>query len=173
MTLNELGQKLKERCLLHGNFTLSSGKKSHYYFDKYLFETDPELLGETARKLAELINPDVQRLAGMELGAVPLVTAVGLATGLPFLLIRKKEKDYGTGAAFEGNFEKGEIVLLLEDVITTGTQAVKAADSLRRAGLIVKGILCVLDREESGRELVASSGYPLQALFTKGSLGIV
>ena len=172
MTHEELGKKLIERCLLHGDFTLSSGKKSHYYFDKYLFETDPELLGETAHHLAARIDKEIKRLAGMELGAIPLVTTVGLETGKSFLLIRKKGKGYGTGAVMEGVYEEGDSVMLLEDVMTTGAQAVKAAKNLAESGLDVKGILCVLNREEGADELAAESGIKLEALFTKSSLGI-
>ena len=154
MKIDELVQLVINTALLKGEFTLSSGRKSNYYLDKYRIETQPDILNAVAEGLTVKIPTDTERLAGPELGAIPLVTAVGLKTGIPFLLVRKKAKSYGTKNVVEGLYETGEKVVLIEDVLTTGTQAVVAADSLRELGLNVLKIICVIDREEGAREIV-------------------
>lgn len=142
----ELAARVREAALLEGDFVLSSGERSSFYVDKYLFSTEPDLLRDVAAALAGTIPEGVERLAGVELGAVPLVVAVALSTGLPYVIVRKSEKDYGTGKGVEGDFEPGERVALIEDVVTTGTQAVKAARRLSEAGVEVVRISAVLDR---------------------------
>ena len=118
------------------------------------------------------IPENTARLAGPELGAIPLVTALGLKSGIPFLLVRKKAKDYGTKNVVEGLYKKGEKVVLVEDVLTTGGQAVSAADSLRGLGLEVLKIICVIDREEGAGETVKKAGYILDPLLTRTMMGI-
>ena len=172
MDIRELAGRVKEAALLRGDFVLSSGRKSTYYLDKYRIETQPSILGAVAEGLAEKIPAGVDLLAGPELGAIPLVTAVGLLTGIPFLLVRKKAKDYGTKKVVEGLWREGQSVVLIEDVLTTGTQAIAAADSLREIGLKVMKILCVIDREEGAREAVEGAGYVFDPLLTRGMLGI-
>ena len=172
MDLNELVQLVKKTALLTGEFVLSSGRKSNYYLDKYRFETRPEILSAVAEGIEPKIPSGTDILAGPELGAIPLVTAVGLKTGIPFLLVRKKAKEYGTKKIVEGLYEKGQNVVLIEDVLTTGTQAVVAADSLRDLGLNVTKIVCVIDREEGAKEAVESAGYVLDPLITRTMLGI-
>ncbi len=131
--------------------------------DKYLFSTEPNLLRDLADALSEKLPDGVERLAGVELGAVPLVVATALVTGLPYVIVRKSAKEHGTGRGIEGNLERGERVALIEDVVTTGTQAVRAAESLARAGVEVVTIVAVLDRREvSGASL---GGFPFQALL--------
>ena len=147
-TAPDLARRVREAALLEGNFVLSSGERSSFYVDKYLFSTEPELLGEVAGALARTLPADVDRLAGVELGAVPLVVAVALSTGLPYVIARKTAKEYGTGKGVEGRFEPGERVALIEDVVTTGTQAVDAARRLSDAGIEVVKISAVLDRRE-------------------------
>jgi len=172
MTLDELALKVKDAALLRGDFILSSGRRSSYYLDKYRIETRPDILKLVAEGLAEKIPPETDILAGPELGAIPLVTAVGLKTGIPFLLVRKKAKDYGTKNVVEGLYEKGQNVVLIEDVLTTGHQAVTAADSLREIGLNVLKIVCLIDREEGAREAVESAGYVFDPLLTRTMMGI-
>lgn len=172
MTLDELALKVKDAALLRGDFILSSGRRSSYYLDKYRIETRPDILKLVAEGLAEKIPPETDILAGPELGAIPLVTAVGLKTGIPFLLVRKKPKDYGTKNVVEGLYEKGQNVVLIEDVLTTGHQAVTAADSLREIGLNVLKIVCLIDREEGAREAVESAGYVCDPLLTRTMMGI-
>jgi orotate phosphoribosyltransferase len=144
----DLASRIREAALLEGDFVLSSGKRSSFYVDKYLFSTEPNLLRDVAAALSEELPAGVERLAGVELGAVPLVTATALHTGLPYVIVRKSAKEHGTGRGIEGNLERGERVALIEDVVTTGTQAVQAARSLERAGAEVVTIVAVLDRRE-------------------------
>jgi orotate phosphoribosyltransferase len=172
MDIKELAERVKEAALLHGDFILSSGRRSTYYLDKYRIETQPAILGAVADGLAGKIAPGVELLAGPELGAIPLVTAVGLKTGIPFLLVRKKAKDYGTKKVVEGLWREGQTVVLIEDVLTTGTQAITAADSLKELGLKVVKIMCVIDREEGAREAVEGAGYEFDPLLTRTMLGI-
>lgn len=172
MDIENLAQLVKDTALLTGEFILSSGRKSNYYLDKYRIETQPDILSAVAEGLIPKLPSNTDILAGPELGAIPLVTAVGLKTGIPFLLVRKKAKEYGTKNVVEGLYEKGQNVVLIEDVLTTGTQAVTAADSLRGLGLNVLKIVCVVDREEGAREAVEKAGYVFDPLLTRTMFGI-
>lgn len=172
MDKETLGRKIVEASYLRGNFILSSGKKSNYLFDKYAFETQPELLSTITEHLAAMVPKGTTRLAGMEIGAVPLATALSLKTGLPFLIVRKVKKGHGTEKLVEGHLSAGEEVLLIEDVVTTGKQALRAVDTLKKAGARVKKVLCVIDREEGGRKNIESRGLIFEPLFTKRSLGV-
>lgn len=173
MTDNELGQALKNAAYLEGDFTLRSGRKSRYYLDKYLFETRPELLRELALRFAGHCTPQTSRIAGAELGAVALATATSLATDLPFVIVRNSKKaDYGTGKLVEGRLESGEHLLLVEDIATSGGQALEAAKILEQQGGNVEKIVVVIDREEGAREKIESAGYAFASLFTTSSLGI-
>lgn len=144
----DLASRIRDAALLEGDFVLSSGERSSFYVDKYLFSTEPGLLSDIASGLAEMLPSNVERLGGVELGAVPLVVALSLSTGLPYVIVRKSAKEYGTGRGIEGKFSTGEKVALIEDVVTTGTQSVAAARRLGEAGLKVEKILAVLDRRE-------------------------
>ncbi|MBN1291652.1 MAG: orotate phosphoribosyltransferase [Candidatus Latescibacteria bacterium] len=172
MNINDLAKKVKEVALLEGDFILSSGRRSNYYLDKYRIETRPDILSVVADGIAEKITDDTDILAGPELGAIPLVTAVGLKTNIPFLLVRKKAKDYGTKKVVEGLYEPGQNVILIEDVLTTGGQAITAADSLKELGLNVLKIVCVIDREEGAREAVEGAGYVFDPLLTRSMMGL-
>ena len=159
--------------MLRGDFLLRSGARSSYYIDKYRFTTEPALLQRLARELASRLPEGVQRLAGPVLGAVPLVTALSLQTGLPSVIVRvDKAKEYGTSRRFEGRLEAGDRVVLVEDVVTTGGAALAAVEVLREAGAEVLGAVVVVDREQGGREAFAAAGVPLQALFTRSELGL-
>jgi orotate phosphoribosyltransferase len=169
----ELAPRIREAALLEGDFVLSSGERSRFYVDKYLFSTEPDLLRDVAGALAEQVPDGVERLAGVELGAVPLVVAASLATGLPYVIVRKAAKDHGSsaGETIEGNLNGGETVVLIEDVVTTGTQAVRAAGRLREAGVEVAAIVAVLDRrDEAGRDL---GGFSFRALLRMDDLRVV
>ena len=171
----DLASRVREAALLEGDFVLSSGKRSNFYVDKYLFSTEPGLLGDVAGALAGEVPDDVVRLAGVELGAVPLVVATALETGLPYVIVRKAAKGYGgsAGERIEGNLAHGERVVLIEDVVTTGTQAVEAARNLEEAGVEVAKILAVLDRREAPagerpageRPGATLGGFPFAALL--------
>src|SRR2546428_3178455 len=129
MTDRELRAALKEHAYLEGDFVLRSGRRSRYYLDKYRFETRPELLAPLGERIARAVaehDPGAVRLAGPELGAVALAAAASLASGLPFLIVRKEAKGYGTANRVEGAFEPGERVCLVEDVVTSGGAALAA-----------------------------------------------
>jgi len=172
---DELARQIAEAALLRGNFTLRSGRTSSYYLDKYLFTTQPAVLRQLGERFADAINALPERptrLAGAELGGIPLVTAAALATGLPCLFVRNQKKDYGTAKQTEGAIEKGDSVVLLEDVATSGGQAVEAVETLRALGATVPAVIAVIDREEGARQNVEAAGTAFHALFTKTDLGI-
>ncbi len=173
MTRRELAKAIKDAAYLEGDFVLSSGKRSKYYLDKWRFETDPRLLREIARALADLLPfPEPHRLAGVELGGVPLATALSLQTGIPFLVVRRQTKEYGTARGIEGVCESGERVALVEDVLTTAGQAIAAAQRLTEAGLDVVRIIYVIDREEGADSNILQAGFRPAALFKKSELGV-
>ncbi|MDI6760772.1 MAG: orotate phosphoribosyltransferase [Candidatus Brocadiaceae bacterium] len=167
-----LAKELVAVAYLEGDFDLSSGKKSKYFFDKYLFEAEPKLLGLVTEYLLEMIPPGTQRLAGMEIGAIPLITALSLKSGIPFVIVRKTKKSYGTARLVEGGLSQGDVVVLVEDVVTTGQQALRAVKVLQEGGAKVTKVICVIDREEGGRKNIEAEGLSFEALFTKTSLGI-
>jgi len=170
--LDALAQKIKEVAYLEGDFVLSSGKRSKYYLDKYRFESQPEILREIARRLAASIPAGTQRIAGAELGAVSLAAAVALQTGLPFVIVRKEQKAHGTARKVEGVLNEGETVVLVEDVLTSGGQALKAAQVLSNLNLKVVKILGVIDRQEGAAQAIRDAHYDVEFLFTSSDLGI-
>jgi orotate phosphoribosyltransferase len=166
-----LASRVREAALLEGDFVLSSGKKSRFYVDKYLFSTEPGLLRDLASEISSRLPAGTERLAGVELGSVSLVAATALHEDLPYCIVRKSEKGYGTQNKIEGRaLESGEKVFLIEDVVTTGSQVLRAAKVLEEAGAEVLGIVAVLDRrDESAAHL---GGYPFEALLRIEDLGI-
>jgi orotate phosphoribosyltransferase len=173
MTDSELAQALRAAALLEGDFTLRSGRKSKYYLDKYLFETQPALLRELAKRFAKYVTPEVDRIAGAELGAIALAAATALETGKPFVIVRNAKKaGYGTGKLIEGKLERGERVLVVEDVATTGGQVIEACKTLHDAGATVAAVVVTIDRQEGGREAVEAAGLRFAALFTTSDLGV-
>ena len=152
-------------AVLHGDFVLHSGQHSSYYVDKYRFQVRPALLRRVAAQMAEHIPQGTQRLAGVELGAVPLVTATSLHTGIPFVIVRKGAKDYATAKLIEGEPLDGAVVTLLEDVLTTGKAALDAAAKIVEAGGQLARIVAVFDRGDGCARLCAA-GYRAEALFT-------
>jgi orotate phosphoribosyltransferase len=168
LTDDELRLAVREHAYLEGDFVLRSGKRSRYYLDKYRFETRPDILaalGERIAKAAAEFDPDATRLAGPELGAVALAAAGSLASGLPFLIVRKAEKDYGTSNRVEGLYEEGECVCLVEDVVTSGGALLEAVEALRGANLRVRTAICVVDREEGGADALARHAVRLRPIF--------
>jgi len=166
---DELRRALREHAYLEGDFVLRSGRRSRYYLDTYRFETRPDLLRALGERLAAQIRehePDATRIAGPELGAVALAAAASLESGLPFLIVRKEAKGYGTENRLEGVFEPGERVCLVEDVVTSGGAAVSAVQAVRAAGLECRTAICVVDREEGGVDELAQHAVRLRCLFT-------
>ncbi len=172
--MSDLDRRLLKASYLEGDFLLRSGKRSSFYLDKYLFSTQPDLLRDIAAGLAAKLPAyePFDLLAGPELGAVAIVAAVSLASGKPFVIVRKGQKDYGTAKAMEGKAEPGQRVVMIEDVVTSGGAALQAVDRLREAGLKVGTLLCVVDREEGGREQIEAKDLIFSPLFTATSLGI-
>jgi orotate phosphoribosyltransferase len=168
----ELARRIAQVALLRGEFTLRSGRKSNFYLDKYRFETQPDILWAIARLFAERVGPQVDRIAGAELGAVPLAAATGIACGKPCVFIRNQKKDYGTAQQLEGVLNPGETVLIVEDVLTTGGQVLEAAESLKSACAKIDRIVAVIDRLEGARENIEKAGYAYESLFTIKDLGL-
>jgi orotate phosphoribosyltransferase len=168
LTDDELKLALREHAYLEGDFLLRSGKRSRYYLDKYRFETRPDILAALGGRIAQAVesfDPEATRLAGPELGAVALAAAGSLASGLPFLIIRKAAKDYGTSKRLEGVYEEGECVCLVEDVVTSGGALLEAVEVLREANLTVRTAVCVVDREEGGTDALARHAVRLRPIF--------
>ena len=158
-----------------GEFELSHGGTSDYYVDKYLFETDPRCLELIAEAFtAHLTDGDGQaaepKLGGVALGGVPLAAATSVTAGVPYVIARKQRKEYGTGNLIEGSLEAGEDVVVVEDIVTTGTSLFDAVEALRDAGATVDRALVVVDREEGGRETVEEAGVEMTALVTASEL---
>ena len=172
-TFEDLARLIADASLLRGEFTLRSGRTSHYYLDKYRFSTKPEILQPLAEMFRERIPEGTQRLAGAELGGIPLVAAASLATGLPSLFVRGERKTHGTGQRIEGELKAGESVLFLEDVATTGGQALEAVEVLQKAGAKVSGVISVINREEGARENIEAAGLKFDSLFSVADLGVV
>tara|TARA_Y100000589_G_C27095925_1_gene605921 strand:- start:152 stop:700 length:549 start_codon:yes stop_codon:yes gene_type:complete len=172
MTKDEMAQRIAELSVLRGNFTLRSGRTSTWYIDKYRFSTDPELLRNLGGLFTELLPEGVDRLAGAELGGIPLVTTAAMASGLPCLFVRNQKKDYGTAQRFEGVMNEGDHIVLLEDVATTGGQVLEAARDLQEAGGRISTIIATVDRLEGARENIESAGFKFESLFTVRDLGI-
>ncbi len=168
-----LGQLLLEHALLEGDFLLRSGRRSPYYLDKYRFETQPELLRQLGVRLADAareIEPEVVRFAGPALGAVALAASAAMASDLPFIIVRDETKEYGTANRIEGPYAPGDLVCLLEDVVTSGGALAEAVSALRDVDLVVRHAVCVVDREEGGADALARLGVRLRSIFRASEL---
>lgn len=172
MDRTELAQRIREAAFLEGDFTLRSGRKSKYYLDKYLFETQPDILRALGSMFAQYVQPSTTLIAGAELGGVALAAAASLAAEKPFVIIRNAKKDYGTSKPFEGKLADGDSVLLVEDIATTGGQVLEAARLIREVGARVERIVAVIDRQEGARKNIEGAGFAFDSLFTKADLGI-
>jgi orotate phosphoribosyltransferase len=170
---DDLGVRLVEHALLEGDFVLRSGKRSRWYLDKYRFETVPELLAPLGERIAGAVRecePAAARLAGPALGAVALAASASLASGLPFIIVRGETKSYATANRLEGTFAPGELVCLVEDVVTSGGALADSVAVLREAGLVVRHAVCVVDREEGGSDALARIGVRLWPLYRASEL---
>ena len=149
---------------------LRSGRVADEYFDKYQFEADPVLLDELAGSLAALVPAEIEVLAGLEMGGIAVVTALGRHTGLPCAFVRKAAKLYGTARLAEGADVTGRRVLVVEDVATSGGQIAISTRQLRELGAQVEHALCVIDRQEGATEALARERITLLALLTRAAL---
>jgi orotate phosphoribosyltransferase len=171
MTRQQLAARIKEVAYLEGDFTLRSGVKSKYYLDKYLFETQPDILAELGRLFAQR-SDGADLIAGAELGAVSLAAAASMASGKPYVIVRNAKKGYGTGKMVEGRLPAGARVLLVEDIVTSGGQVVEAARSVAEAGGRVVKVVCTIDRLQGGRGNIEAAGLDFESLLTREDLGI-
>jgi len=167
-----LARRIAESALLRGTFTLRSGKTSSYYLDKYLFSTQPDVLRALGDAFAARVPAGTTRLAGAELGGIPLVSAAAMSSGLPCVFIRNQKKDYGTAKQLEGKLDASDRVVIVEDVATTGGQALEAAKVIQAQGATVTHIIATIDRQEGARQNVEAAGIAFDALFTVADLGI-
>jgi orotate phosphoribosyltransferase len=166
----DLATRVRAASHLTGTFVLRSGRTSSEYFDKYLFEADPVLLADVVAAMSDLVPTGTDLLAGLELGGIPLVTLLSARTGLPARFVRKRAKEYGTRRVAEGGEVAGCRVVLVEDVVTSGGAVLDAARVLRDADATVECVLCVIDRQEGGRERLAESGLVLLPVLTRSDL---
>lgn len=165
-----LARRVYDAAHLTGTFTLRSGAVSSEYFDKYRFETDPVLLRDICAALVSKVPRDVDGLAGLELGGVPIATLLSQLTGLPAFFVRKQAKSYGTMRIAEGGSLAGRRLLIVEDVVTSGGAILDAAGPLRAEGAVIGPVVCVIDRQAGGAEKLAADGLVLDPLFTMSQL---
>ena len=170
MNRKELAARIYTISHLTGNFKLRSGQVSNEYFDKYLFESDPTLLTDIALEMVDMIPDGTEILAGLEMGGIPIATALSLKTGLPVVYVRKNAKEYGTCKLAEGTAVDGKKLCIIEDVITTGGQVVLSTNDLRGFGAIVENVMCVIERDIKGRQNLEKEGLKLHSLFTMDEL---
>jgi len=170
VTDSDLARQVRDVSRLTGEFVLRSGRKATEYFDKYQFEADPVLLDRLAEQMAVLIPPDIEVLAGLEMGGIAVVTALARHAKLPTAFVRKQAKQYGTARLSEGAEVAGRRVLVVEDVVTSGGQVVISTGELRKLGAHVDHALCVIDRQEGGAQALAQEGIMLRALLTRADL---
>lgn len=170
MTPEQLADQINAVARLTGTFTLRSGQIATEYFDKYRFEAQPELLREIAAAMAPLIPAGTEVLAGLEMGGIPIATALSMHTGLPAAFVRKEAKKYGTARLAEGSDIEGKRVTVVEDVITTGGQVVISTNDLRALGAHVEHVVCVIDRSPDHGAALTEAGLQMHALLTRAQL---
>jgi len=171
----ELGKVLGRKAVKKGDFVLSSGKKSSYYVDLKLAYTEPIVLKSIAAEVERLMEErgiKPEKIAGIELGAVPIIAALSIESGFPFLIIRKKEKTYGTKSRIIGEVKRGESVAIVEDVATTGSSILSCAEAIREAGAECKTAIAIIDREEGAGEALRKFNIELLSLFKSKEIGV-
>jgi len=166
----DVANEILKTSKLTGKFKLRSGAISNIYFDKYLFESDPKLLMSIAELMAKLVPPDTEILAGLEMGGIPVVTALSQITNLPASFIRKEAKAYGTCKYAEGPDLRNHKILIVEDVVSSGGAILDALSKLRFDGINPEIALCVIDRETGGKEALAKAGLELISVFSMSDI---
>ncbi|MBA2686787.1 MAG: orotate phosphoribosyltransferase [Gemmatimonadaceae bacterium] len=175
MTLHDnLVKLLAHRSARRGNFTLSSGKQSNLYIDARLTTMSPEglvLIGALGLEAINASGWNVKAVGGLTLGADPIAYAISYASArtpspLRAFTVRKAAKEHGTQQLIEGPFQSGDVVAIVEDVITTGDSALRAIQSVQNAGGIIAGVLALVDREERGRQKIEAHHFPVVCLAT-------
>ncbi len=169
-SIGALADEINAVARLTGTFTLRSGQIATEYFDKYRFEAQPALLARIAAAMAPLVPPDTEVLAGLEMGGIPIATALSMHTGIPAAFVRKQAKQYGTARLAEGSEVAGRRVTIVEDVITTGGQVVISTHDLRALGAVVDHVVCVIDRSTDNAAALTADGLQLHALLTRADL---
>ncbi len=170
MTREELAKAIYESSYITGEFKLRSGIISNEYFDKYLFESQPELLREICNHLVGILPDDFDVLAGLEMGGIPIATVLSQITGKPVCFVRKKAKEYGTCKLAEGADIKAKKLLIVEDVITSGGQVVISTEKLRNRDAIITNVICIIDRESGGKQNLSEKRIELRPLFTMSEI---
>ncbi len=172
MDRKSLAARIKQTAYFEGEFTLRSGRKSSYYLDKYMFETQPDILRGLGEMMQVYVTSATTLIAGAELGGVALAAATALACDKPFIIIRNSKKDYGTSKMVEGAIQPSDRVLLVEDVVTSGGQIIEAAKVIQASGATVERIVAVIDRMEGARDAIEAAGFEFDSLITREDLGI-
>ncbi len=170
MEKKDLAKRIYNVSYIRGSFTLRSGQISKEYFDKYLFESDPSLLIEIAKRLSTMIPAHTEVLAGLEMGGIPIATAISLQTGLALALMRKKAKEYGTQKIVEGTDIRNRRVCIIEDIVTTDGQIIQSARDIRKLGAQIIGVLCVIERDPGSSKNLNNEDLKLSSLFTMAEL---
>ena len=170
MKKTELAQAIFDISHITGEFKLRSGQISNEYFDKYRFESQPDLLNEIAEHMKLLIPKGTEVLGALEMGGIPVATALSLHTGIPVVFIRKEPKQYGTCQFAEGLDVKGKQICLIEDVITTGGAVIDATKMLREIEAKVDHVLCVIYRGKGPAQALTDINLDYTALFTADEL---
>jgi len=166
MDKKELAKEIYKKAHLTGDFLLRSGQKSNEYFDKYLFESDPILLIAIINEMKLLVPQNTELIAGLELGGIPLVTALAIETGMVSAFVRKKAKEYGTCKIAEGGTIFNKNICIIEDVVTTGGQIIESVKELRDRGAKIENVLCVIQRNPDATNILAKEGLCLKPIFT-------
>lgn len=167
---NALAKRVRETSQLSGEFTLRSGVVSNTYFDKYLFESDPELLRSICEEMATLLPGDTDILAGLEMGGIPVVTMLSQVTGIPAAFVRKEAKTYGTCKYAEGPALIGKKVAIIEDVVSSGGAIIDALEKMAQDDINPISIICVIDRQTGGSENLKAKGHTLQSVLSMSDI---
>lgn len=168
--MQNLLQQIYHTSHLTGDFLLKSGGRSNTYFDKYQFTSDPKLLLAIGKELVKLLPPNTQVIAGLEMGAIPLAVAVSRETGIPSAFIRKQRKQYGTCNYAEGADMTGKNVVIIEDVVTSGSAVIEALEKMHHDQVNIIAVICVIDRQQGGREIIEKLGITFKSLCTMSEI---